>query len=212
MALAEIVLSGAAFAQGTSVITSTTKPTPDLIAYPAVMMAAMARELDKLPDQAVLILGTMTITRGEMADVIRAMPPSAANLGFSVASHRALDVLVAQKTFILNALRDGVDKDPAFTRSLNVLREKALADVWLARKGDLAVTDTALHARYDRTIAGKSNPDKVRARVIVVATEEEAHSLIGKAQSGADFADLARGYSTDGTAAQGGDRRGDEPR
>jgi peptidyl-prolyl cis-trans isomerase C len=209
IALTGFMLAGAAFGQSTSVIPSTaapaSKPPPDLIAYPAALMAAMARELDKNPDQAVLILGTMTITQSEMADVIRAMPPSAANLGFSVVSHRALDTLVAQKTFVINALREGVDKDPAFTRSLNVLREKALAEVWLARKGDHAVTNDTLHARYDRDIAGKSNPDEVRARVIMVATEDDARAVIAKLQSGADFADLARRVSTDGTAAQGGD-------
>lgn len=99
------------------------------------------------------------MTRGEMADVIRAMPRARATR----VSRRALDILVARKTYVSNALKDGVDKDPAFVRSLNVLDDKSLADVWLARKADLAVTDQALHARYGRDIVGKSNPDEVRA-------------------------------------------------
>jgi peptidyl-prolyl cis-trans isomerase C len=204
-----LALPGAARGEGTPAAPppaeSASKPMPALTASPAVMMAAMARELDKQPGQAVLVLQTITITQGEMADVIRAMPASAANLGFAVVSRRALDVLIAQKTLVLNALKEGVDKDPAFIRGLNVLRDKALADIWLARKADLAVTDQALHARYDRDVAGKPNPDEVRARVIVVPTIEEARLVIGKAQSGADFAELARGYSTDGTASRGGD-------
>ena len=63
----------------------------------------------------------------------------------------------------------------------------------------------SLHTRYDRYIAGKPGPDEVRARVILAPTEEEARALIGKAQGGADFAELARQYSKDPTAAQGGD-------
>jgi peptidyl-prolyl cis-trans isomerase C len=209
LAWVELVQPGAALGEGTPAVPlpaePASKPMPALTAYPAVMMAAMARELDKQPDQAVLVLQNITITQGEMADVIRAMPASAANLGFAVVSRRALDVLIAQKTFVFNALKDGVDKDPAFIRSLNVLRDKALADVWLGRKADLAVTDQALHARYDRDVARKPNPDEVRARVIVVPTVEEARLVISKAQSGADFAELARGYSSDGTASGGGD-------
>lgn len=206
LACAGLMLSGAAHAQGTTPQADAAhEPMRPLIAYPATIMAAMAHELDKQPDQAVLVMQTMTITQGEMADVIRAMPVSAANLGFAVVSRRALDTLIAQKTFVLNAMKDGVDKDPAFVRGLSALREKALADVWLARKADAAVTDQALHARYDRDIAGKPAPDEVRARVIVVPDEDQARGIISKLQDGVDFAEQARAKSKDGTAPEGGD-------
>ena len=41
--------------------------------------------------------------------------------------------------------------------------------------------------------------------MIVVPTEQEAFSVLQKAQSGADFSELARKFSKDGTAANGGD-------
>jgi peptidyl-prolyl cis-trans isomerase C len=180
-------------------------PMPTIQHNPAETMAAMARELDKHPDQGVLVLENITITQADMADVIRTMPPSLANLGFQAVTQRALDVLVAQKAMVLNALKAGLDKDPTVLRKTAVLHDKALSDAWLAKIGDAAVNDKALHERYDRDVAGKPGPDEVRARVIVVPTQDEARLIIGKIQGGGDFAELARTYSKDGTAAQGGD-------
>ena len=88
--------------------------------------------------------------------------------------------------------------------SVQVAAERVQADAWLNRKADEAVTEAALHARYDRDIAGRPGPDEVRARVILVPTAEEARSLIAKAPEGEDFADLAKKFSKDPTASAGG--------
>ncbi len=178
---------------------------PAPIAHPEALLALIAKEYDKEPDHSVLVLGTMAITQGEMAEVIRGLPPTVVNLGFATVSRRALDVLVAQKTFVLSALKDGIDKDPAFTRRQSALREKALADIWLGRKADAAVTEQALRDRYATDVVNQPAPIEVRARVIVVPDGDLARLIIEKVQNGSDFADLARQFSKDGTASQGGD-------
>ena len=182
-----------------------TPTVPQLAPNPAEVMSLMAHELDKDPDHGVLVLETLKITQAEMADVIRSMPVAMASLGAEEVSRRALQVLVNQKAMVLNALKEGLDKDPAVIRRTNALHDRALADAWLARIGDAAVTDHDLHTLYIRDIAGKPGLYEVRARLILVPTEDEARQIIEKAQKGADFADLARSYSKDGSAANGGD-------
>ena len=81
----------------------------------------------------------------------------------------------------------GLDKDPDVQRRRKIASERALADAWINRQADAAVTEQALRARYDRDIAGKPGPVEVRGRAIVVPTEAEATSLIGKLQAGAEF-------------------------
>ena len=49
------------------------------------------------------------------------------------------------------------------------------------------------------------NPEKVRARHILVETEEEAEALLEQLREGAHFATLAMEHSTDGSAVEGGD-------
>jgi len=181
------------------------KVTPQIAPNPREIMATMARELDKHPDDGVFVLEKTTITQGEVADYIRSMPVAMAGLGYAEVFRRAVDTMVAQKAMMLNALKDGLDKDPGVIRRTKALREKALADAWLVRRSDAAVTDQALKERYDRDVAGKPGPYEVRARLIVVPTEAEALTVIDKAQKGADFGELARTYSKDGSAAKGGD-------
>lgn len=178
---------------------------PALIPNPTDVMAAIARELDKNPDQGVLVLETITITQAELADVIRGMPASLASLGAEEVTQRAMTVLVNQKAMVLNALRLGLDKEAAVIRKANAIRDRVLADAWLIRKGDAAISDQALRARYDRDFARRPGLTEVHARLILVPTEDEARIIIEKAQAGADFGDLARTYSKDGSAPKGGD-------
>lgn len=178
---------------------------PAVKADPATTLATMANHLEQQPDFVVLRFESMPITRHDLAGVIRAMPLGMASLSFDEVYNRALDVSVRQKAMVMRARLENLDKDPVVIHQSEIAVEHVLADAWLKRRADAAVTDKALHERYDRDIAGKPGPDKVRARVILVPTEAEAKTLIEQLRQGADFADLARQRSQDPTAANGGD-------
>ena len=176
-----------------------------LAANPGKVLAAMADHLDKDPDLILLRLDTTTITQSEVAAAIRAMPPAMGSLEFQDAYRRALDVVARQKAMVLHAKAEHLDKDPNVLRQRDQAYDRVLAEAWLARKADAAVTDQVLRDRFDREVAGHPGPEQVHARVIMVATEDEARSLIVRLQGGADFAELARLSSKDPTAAKGGD-------
>jgi peptidyl-prolyl cis-trans isomerase C len=178
---------------------------PAVTADPAMTLATMANHLEQQPDFVVLRLEAMPITRHDLAGVIRAMPLGMASLSFDDVYNRALNVSVRQKAMVMHARLENLDKDPVVIHQSDIAVEHVLADAWLKRRADAAVTDKALHERYDRDIAGKPGPDQVRARVILVPTEAEAKTLIERLRLGVDFADLARQQSQDPTAASGGD-------
>jgi len=178
---------------------------PAVTAEPAIALATIANHLDEQPDFVVLRFEATPITRHDLAGVIRAMPLGMANLSFDDLYRRALDVSVRQKAMVMRARLEKLDEDPVVMHQSDIAVEHVLADAWLRRKADAAVTDKALHERYDRDIAGKPGPDQVRARIILLATEAEAKALIEQLRLGADFADLARLRSQDPTAASGGD-------
>jgi len=205
LALLALTLNNPVSASDPPPVSPAKQPPSSLAANPAETMAAMAHELDRNGTVVVLTIEKIPITQSDMADVVRTMPVNFANAGFPEVSRRALDVLIGQKAMALNARKAGLDKDPDVVRRGNTALDRALADAWLTRQTNAAVTDQALHAKYDSDIAGRPGPEEVRARLILVPTEYEARSIIAKARQGADFADLARTFSKAPNAANGGD-------
>ena len=182
-----------------------TKRNSSLLSDPAAAMASIANHLDRNAGSVVVAVESMPITQGDVAGVVRTLPVSFASLGPPEVFRRALDIMIRQKVMVLKAEKLHLDKDPAVVLRGKVAFERVLADAWLTQKSDAAVTDAALHARYDRDIAGRTGPAEVRARVILVSSEAEAQALIAKVRDGADFGDLARQFSKDPTASDGGD-------
>jgi peptidyl-prolyl cis-trans isomerase C len=68
-----------------------------------------------------------------------------------------------------------------------------------------AVTDATIQAAYDAKYKGSAPLIEYHASHILVATEEQAKNLKAQLDGGADFAELAKANSTDGSAAGGGD-------
>lgn len=68
-----------------------------------------------------------------------------------------------------------------------------------------AVTDEALQAAYDAAYADAEPSKEFSAAHILVETEDEAKDLITKLDGGADFAELAKEFSTGPSGPNGGD-------
>ena len=68
-----------------------------------------------------------------------------------------------------------------------------------------AVTDATIQAAYDAKYKGAAPLTEYRASHILVATEEQSKDLKAQLDGGADFAELAKANSSDGSAAGGGD-------
>ena len=182
---------------------STTLPT--IVGEPGDALNAMADSLAKNGALIAASAGGLQITQADVADAMRAMPVSMANLGFPALYRHVLDELMNEKLASLAARAAGLDKDPDVIRRQRDAADHVLAQAWVSQKENAAVTEEALRALYDREIAGKPGPAEVRARVILVPTEAQADSLIAKLQAGEQFDDLAHQYSKDWTAVAGGD-------
>ncbi len=180
-------------------------PDTTFLVAPAQALAAMADSLDKNPDVVIATVDGRPITQGEAADVMRGMPFNLTNLGFQELYRRVVDQLVRQKMMVVAAQKAGFDKDPVIRRRAATASEREIAEAWLNHEVNAVVTEQAVHARYDRDVAGKPGPEEVRARVILVETDAEARQLIDQIRAGGDFEELARRFSKDASAAGGGD-------
>jgi len=92
-----------------------------------------------------------------------------------------------------------------FKRRLAYYRRKILMDLLLQAEAKVAVSDSAMHQLYDEASKQMSGQQEVRARHILVKTEDEAKAVIAELKNGADFGELAKKKSTDPGASEGGD-------
>jgi peptidyl-prolyl cis-trans isomerase C len=99
-----------------------------------------------------------------------------------------------------------ITEDAEFKRRLAYVRNKLLMESLLHAEAKAAVTDAAMQKVYADATKQMSGEQEVRARHILVETEDEAKAIAAELKKGTDFAELAKQKSKDpGAAAEGGD-------
>jgi peptidyl-prolyl cis-trans isomerase C len=117
-----------------------------------------------------------------------------------------LQRLIDMRILAAKAAKDGLDKSPDFQTRLAMVRNQLLTNEFVKLKVEGSVTDAELEARYQKEIAGFDPPEEVRARHILVKTEDEAKAVLADLAKGGDFAKIAGEKSQDpGSKDNGGD-------
>ena len=98
-----------------------------------------------------------------------------------------------------------LQENEEFKRRQSFLRNKLLMGLLLQNHGKTAATDDAMRELYDQAVKPMGAQEEVRARHILVETEEEAKAILEQLKAGGDFAALAKEKSKDPGAAAGGD-------
>ena len=116
-----------------------------------------------------------------------------------------LDQLLNMSVAAQSAETDGLANDPATKARLELLRLQVLAEA-ASEKYIKAhpSTEAEIKAEYDAQVAAM--PKEYHARHILLASKEDAETVIRELQAGGDFAKLAQKKSKDeGSGAKGGD-------
>jgi peptidyl-prolyl cis-trans isomerase C len=98
-----------------------------------------------------------------------------------------------------------ITENPDFKRRLAFLRNKLLMGFELQEEAKAAVSENAMQQTYQDAVKSMAGQEEVRARHILVESEDEAKTVLTELKGGADFATLAKEKSKDPGAAQGGD-------
>jgi peptidyl-prolyl cis-trans isomerase C len=115
------------------------------------------------------------------------------------------DNLVALEVVTQQAVRNGLDKDPATQAQIDLAREQILARALQAQFAkNNPIKDDVLKAEYDRMKAELGNTEYL-VEHILVAKEDDAKNIIADLKKGGDFEKIAKDKSIDtGSRDKGG--------
>jgi len=143
-----------------------------------------------------------------LADVEQAaaaLPPNLRGLPPKTLYPMLLERMVDARALVAQARREGMENTPAVQKEIAAATDQVLENAILTKEVKPQISDAALQAAYQKDIAGKPGPEEVHAEHILVPTKKEAEEIIAKLNKGADFATLAKQYSKDPGAKNGGD-------
>ncbi len=120
---------------------------------------------------------------------------------------KLLDQLISKKALVIEARKEGLEKDPAVQKQMTAAADQVLQVALLQKEVLPKINEEAIKALYDKDVAGKPPEEEVHARHILVDSEAKAKDVIAQLKGGAKFADLAKKYGDpkDAATQQGGD-------
>ncbi len=170
------------------------------LALGAPQPAALAQEDDVVArvDGQPITQAQLDLARDELGSDLAQLPEQA--------QRELILQYVVELTLLADAARKaGLDQSDAYKRLSHYYEMRALRDIFFQREIRENITDEAAQTLYDEQIGKVAPETEVRARHILVETEEAAKAVIQKLADGADFAELATSESTGPSGPNGGD-------
>ena len=116
-----------------------------------------------------------------------------------------VEYLIENQLFAEAAEGDKLASSPEFDGRMQYWRRRALRDTYFDKSVKSAVTEADAKALYDQQVKLLKPEEEVKARHILVESEDKAKEIAEKIAHGADFAEMAKENSKDpGTKDEGG--------
>ncbi len=174
------------------------------LALVALPLPALAQDAPK-EDRVVAIVNghEIRVSEVQMAtdDIIGQLPDLPPKLRFPF----VVEYLIERHLLAQYAVKDGIAETDEYKRRLALYQAKALRDAYFFQKIRPQVSEEEIRQVYDEEAAKVQQTERVRARHILVATEQEAKDILGRLSKGEKFEELAKKFSLDGSKDYGGD-------
>jgi len=190
------------------------RPLPAAIAAVALILSAQPVLADDVsaanaqPVDKTIVVVTVNgspITTGDVSYASEFLGPRLAQVPEQFRGRVIMDVLIDRKLFADLGRRGDVQSRQAYKDRLAFLTEEALRDIFIEEVLNAEIDDAAVKVRYDEEIAKMPKNEEMRARHVLLKTEDEAKAVVADARGGADFAELAKAKSTGPSGPNGGD-------
>lgn len=169
-------------------------------------VASAQEEQASEQDPVVAIVDGTEIHLSEIEDARRTLPQQYSQVPLPMIFEPLLNRVIDARLLAEEADRVDLDEAPEVQPALAQARAQVLRDALVERRVQEGTTEEKLRARYEELKESEDfQRQEVRARHILLPTEEEAQDVIEQLEGGGDFAELAQEESTGPSAEQGGD-------
>lgn len=142
------------------------------------------------------------------SDIVAAfgmLPTSTQQAGLDALYPEIRERLIQQMVILKRGREANLLDNPIVQQRLETARSRIIHDFYLEQQIKARLSEAELQAAYEAWLAQNPPRVEVRARHILVETEQEAKALIQRIAAGEVFADLAKETSIGPSAARGGD-------
>jgi len=165
--------------------------------------SARAQPADKTI--VVVTVNGSPITTGDVSYASEFLGPRLAQVPEQFRGRVIMDILIDRKLFAELGRKGDVQSRDAYKDRLAFLTEEALRDIFIEQVLNSEIDEGEVKARYDAEVAKMPKNEEMRARHVLLKTEDEAKAVVADARGGADFAELAKAKSTGPSGPAGGD-------
>ena len=114
--------------------------------------------------------------------------------------------IVSERLIYKEAVKSGFDKKEDVQKHIEEMKKQVVMQAYMEDKAKSLVTDDQLKAAYDAKVAASKGAEELKARHILVASEDEAKKIEAQLKKGGDFDKIAKEKSADkASGARGGD-------
>jgi len=157
-------------------------------------------------DPVVATVNGVQVRLSEIEVAHQSLPPQYRALPMEQVFSALLERLIDAKLVVQEGRRNKVQDDAAFKKRMAFVEEQVTQDFWIQREVTQKATPERLRALYEERLKTIPAEEEVRARHILVATEDEAKAVLADLKKGVPFDKIAREKSTDkASGAEGGD-------
>lgn len=173
-----------------------------LVALTGMVLPALAEDAK---DPVIARIDGTEVTQSDLDLAIDNLDPQLAQLPDDQKKLAALSTVIDAKLIAGKARAEKMEETPEFKSRLEFILDRELHNAFFKKHVVDTITDADVKARYDKEVAALPPVEEVRARHILVKTEDEAKTIIKELGEGKDFAELAKAKSTDPNKSDGGD-------
>ena len=176
-----------------------------LLAIPSSYAETKLTPLEKMETKIVATVDGKPIFLSEIIGMAQRLPEQYRKMSLEAVYPSLLTRAIDSKLVTLEGRRAGFSKDPDVKKRLLDVEDQIISEIFLTKTIGSQVTEEALQKIYSETKSEMASGDQIKARHILLDSEEKAMEIIKKLQAGGEFAKLASEYSTGPSAASGGD-------